>query len=57
MIQADMISANEFQEMAYEAEVSSVPHTVITPGNAAVIGAVPEDMLAERIKSSLIKKE
>ena len=48
MIQAEMVEATEFPELASRHGVSGVPQTTINDGKAHVVGAVPEsNMLAE----------
>jgi len=51
LIQADMIVANEFYDLAMRYNVSGVPQTNINENAGVVIGAVPEEyMLQELIK-------
>ena len=48
MVQAEAISAGEFQALSNKYNVSGVPHTTINDGAANVVGAVPEgNMIAE----------
>ena len=48
MVQAEAISAAEFQALANKYNVSGVPQTTINDGAANVVGAVPEsNMIAE----------
>jgi thioredoxin-related protein len=48
MIQAEMVEATEFPELADRFGVSGVPHTTINAGQGNIIGAVPEgNLLAE----------
>ena len=53
LVQAEMIEAMEFPEMADRHQVSGVPHTVINLGAGNVIGAVPEFYLLAEIKQAL----
>ena len=52
-IEAEMIEAAEFFDLANDYGVSSVPHTVINHGAGSVIGAAPEELLVEEIKKAL----
>jgi len=48
LIQAEMVEATEFPELAERFGVSGVPHTTINAGKGNIIGAVPEgNLLAE----------
>ena len=48
MVQAEMIEATEFQDLAANYHVSGVPNTIINHGAGSVVGSVPEGrMLAE----------
>ena len=49
LIQADMIEANEFYDLAMRYNVSGVPQTTINDGIDAVMGIVPEDDLLQEI--------
>jgi len=49
LIQADMIEANEFYNLAMRYNVSGVPQTTINDGIDAVMGIVPEDDLLQEI--------
>ena len=53
MIQAEMIEANEFYDLAIRYNVSGVPHTVINNGAGVVLGAVPEEYLLQEVKRAL----
>ncbi len=53
LIQADMIEANEFYDLAMRYNVSGVPQTNINEGEGVVIGAVPEDYLLQEIKRAV----
>jgi hypothetical protein len=50
LIQADMIEANEFYELAMRYNVSGVPQTTINDGLGTVLGAVPDEYLLQEIK-------
>lgn len=50
LIEAEMVEAMEFSELANFYGVSGVPHTVINEGKGEVIGAVPEDHLLQQIQ-------
>jgi glutaredoxin-like protein len=52
-IEAEMIEAAEFFDLANDYGVSSVPHTVINHGAGSIIGAAPEEMLVEEIRKAL----
>jgi glutaredoxin-like protein len=49
MIQAEMIEANEFYELAMRYNVSGVPHTIINDGSGVIFGAVPDDYLLREV--------
>ncbi len=49
-VEAEMVEAMEFPELAARHGVSGVPHTTINEGAAHVIGAVPEDHLLAQIQ-------
>ncbi len=49
-IQADMIEANEFYDLALRYNVSGVPLTTINGDLGTVLGAVPEEYLVREIK-------
>jgi predicted DsbA family dithiol-disulfide isomerase len=53
MVEADMIEAMEFPELANRYQVSGVPHTAINDGAGNVVGAVPEDYLLDEIKRAM----
>lgn len=55
LIQAEMIEAIEFPELANQYKVSGVPQTTINLGLGTLIGSVPEDELIEEIKQVLKK--
>jgi len=48
-VQAEMIAATEFQQLAGEYQVSGVPHTAINKNAGQMIGSGPEVMLLEEI--------
>jgi hypothetical protein len=50
LIQADMIEANEFYELAMRYNVNGVPQTTINDGLGTVLGAVPDEYLLQEIK-------
>jgi glutaredoxin-like protein len=50
MVQAEMVEAMEFQELANRYNVSGVPHTVVNDGAANIIGAVPEQNFLSEIQ-------
>jgi predicted DsbA family dithiol-disulfide isomerase len=60
LVEAEMVEAMEFPELADRFEVSGVPQTTINSGAGTVVGAVPEDHLvaeiARAIKSSASAK-
>lgn len=49
MVEAEMIEAMEFQELANRHQVSGVPQTTINDGAGTVVGAVPEEHLRAEI--------
>lgn len=53
MIQAEMVEATEFPELASRHGVSGVPQTTINAGKAHVVGAVPEQNLLAEIQRIL----
>jgi predicted DsbA family dithiol-disulfide isomerase len=53
LVEADMVEAMEFPELANRYQVSGVPHTDINDGEGNVVGAVPEDYLLEEIKRAM----
>ena len=56
MVQAEMVEATEFPELANRYGVSGVPHTSINFGAGELIGAAPEAMMIEQIKQFLINQ-
>ena len=53
LVEAEMVEASEFPELADRFEVSSVPQTTINHGVGTLIGAAPEEHLVEEIKRAL----
>lgn len=53
-IQAEMVEAMEFPNLADEFNVSGVPQTMINMGAGTTIGAVPEEDLLEEIQRALV---
>jgi len=53
MVEAEMIEAMEFPELASRHGVSGVPQTTINDGAGTVVGAVPEEHLIEEIQHAL----
>ena len=50
LIQAEMIEASEFYDLAMQYNVSGVPQTNINDNAGVILGAVPEDYLLQEIK-------
>jgi predicted DsbA family dithiol-disulfide isomerase len=53
LVQAEMIEANEFFELARRYNVTGVPQTTINDGEGVVLGAVPEEHLLQEIKRAV----
>jgi predicted DsbA family dithiol-disulfide isomerase len=53
LVEAEMVEAMEFPELAERFGVSGVPQTTINFGAGTVVGAVPEDYLVEEIRQVL----
>lgn len=53
MVEAEMVEASEFPDLADRYQVSGVPQTTINMGAGTVVGAVPEDALVEQIRAAL----
>jgi hypothetical protein len=53
MVEAEMIEAMEFPELATRHGVGGVPQTTINDGAGMVVGAVPEPHLVEEIQAAL----
>ena len=49
-VQAEMVEAMEFSELANKYHVSGVPHTVINQGEGELVGAVPEAVLLDELR-------
>ncbi len=56
MVQAEMVEALEFPELAEKYGVSGVPHTSINFGAGELVGAAPEAMMIEQIKAAQAKE-
>jgi hypothetical protein len=52
-VEAEMVEAMEFPELADRYEVNGVPQTTINKGEVNVVGAVPEAQLVAQIKRAL----
>lgn len=52
-VQAEMVEAIEFPELATHYGVSGVPQTTINQGAGTVVGAVPEEYLVDEIRHAL----
>jgi len=51
LVQAEMVDATEFPELARKFGVSGVPQTTINEGKKNIVGAVPEaNLLAELLR-------
>jgi hypothetical protein len=53
MVEAEMVEAMEFPDLADRFNVSGVPQTTINAGAGMVIGAVPEERLLNEIKRTV----
>lgn len=53
MIQAEMVEANEFYDLAMSYNVSGVPQTTIYDGAGVVLGSVPEEYLLQEVKRAV----
>lgn len=53
MIEAEMVEATEFPDLADQFNVSGVPQTTINHGAGTTLGAVPEEQLLQAIQSAL----
>jgi glutaredoxin-like protein len=53
LVQAEMVEATEFPDLAERYEVSGVPHTTINAGAGTMVGAAPEEYLLAEIKRAL----
>ncbi len=54
-VEAEMVEATEFPELAERFQVSGVPQTTINLGAGTVVGAAPENHLIEEIRAALQK--
>mgnify|MGYP001319108828 CR=1 FL=1 len=52
-VEAEMVEAMEFPELANRFEVSGVPQTTINHGAGHVVGAAPEAQLLDEIRRAL----
>jgi len=53
MVEAEMIEATEFPELANRHGVSGVPQTTVNDGAGTLVGAVPEEHLVHEIRNLL----
>lgn len=53
MVEAEMVEAMEFPELADRFQVSGVPQTTINMGAGTIVGAAPEQQLVEEIRKAL----
>jgi hypothetical protein len=53
LVQAEMVEATEYTDLANKFMVSGVPQTTINSGAGRVVGAVPENVLIEQIEAAL----
>ena len=53
MVEAEMVEAMEFPDLADRFQVSGVPQTTINMGAGTVVGAAPEQSLVEEIRAAL----
>jgi predicted DsbA family dithiol-disulfide isomerase len=53
MVQAEMVEAMEFPDLARRHGVSGVPQTTINNGVGRVVGAYPEAQLVDEIQRSI----
>ncbi|MBN2044226.1 MAG: thioredoxin family protein [Anaerolineales bacterium] len=56
LVQAEMVEATEFSDLAARHMVSGVPQTTVNNGLARVVGAVPAPALIEQIEKALAGK-
>lgn len=54
LVDAEMVEALEFPELANRFDVAGVPQTTINMGAGRVVGAAPEAILVSRIKEALL---
>jgi glutaredoxin-like protein len=57
LVQAEMVEATEFGDLAARHMVSGVPQTTVNDGLARVVGAVPAPALIEQIEAALEKNQ
>jgi hypothetical protein len=50
LVEAEMVEAMEFPDLADRFNISGVPQTTINQGAGTVVGATPEDYLLNEIK-------
>jgi len=55
MIEAEMVEAMEFPDLANRFRVSGVPQTTINAGAGTVVGSVPEEHLVKEIQRAVGK--
>ncbi len=53
MVEAEMVEAVEFPDLANRFDVSAVPQTTINAGAGRVVGAAPESMRVAKIQEAL----
>jgi hypothetical protein len=53
LVQAEMIEASEFYELAMRYNVSGVPQTVINEGAGIILGSVPEETLLQEVMRAI----
>jgi hypothetical protein len=53
LVEAEMIEANEFYDLAMRYNVSGVPQTVINEGAGIILGAVPDNHLFQEMMYAL----
>jgi hypothetical protein len=54
LIQAEMVQANEFYDLAIQYNVSGVPQTNVNDSAGVIVGAVAEEYLLQEIKNALV---
>lgn len=53
LVEAEMVEASEFPELADRFNVSGVPQTTINMGAGTMVGAAPENYLVDEIRAAL----
>ncbi len=53
LVEAEMIEANEFYDLAVRYNVSGVPLTIINDGAGVVLGAVPQEYLLQEVQRAI----